>query len=169
MVAVANNDVIGFKGDIPWQGKLKGDQALFKEHTLNKAVIMGRKTWDSIPEKYRPLPNRMNIVLTSDEGESVPGRFNCGSLQDGIDLAILHGYEEVVLMGGERIYKEGMPLCDKMYITHVNASFEGDTFFSTPEEPEYSIQDVKHYPITDSREYSFDFFVLVKQPVEDVV
>ena len=122
MVARAANGTIGLNGKIPWQGRLKGEQAIFKEYTKDKAVIMGRKTWYSIPSKFRPLPNRLNLVLTSKP----KGLETCTEMLS-LESALLTaeqvpGYTEAVLIGGQRVYEEGLKFCDTLYLTTLDAN-----------------------------------------------
>ncbi len=160
MVARAANGTIGLNGKIPWQGRLKGEQALFKEYTKDKAVIMGRKTWYSIPSKYRPLPDRLNLVLTSNP----KGLETCKEVES-LDKALfaaeqVPGYTEAVLIGGQRVYEEGIDLCDTLYLTTLDAIFPGDTFFPDINMNQWRIAKEEHYPTIKGRDIAFTFQVL---------
>ena len=123
VVAMAANRVIGRDGTLPW--RLPTDLKNFKRVTLNKAVVMGRKTWESLP--VRPLPDRHNIILT----RRVDFRANGGTVVRGLDEAFDHavGSDEVMVIGGEEIYRLALPRADRIYLTEVWGSFEGDAKF----------------------------------------
>jgi dihydrofolate reductase len=123
VVAMAANRVIGRDGTLPWS--LPADLKNFKRVTLNKAIIMGRKTWESLPA--RPLPDRHNIILT----RRVDFRANGGTVVRGLDEAFDHalGSDEVMVIGGEEIYRLALPRADRIYLTEVLGSFEGDARF----------------------------------------
>ena len=123
VVAMAANRVIGRDGTLPW--RLPADLKKFKFVTLNKAVVMGRKTWESLP--VRPLPDRHNIILT----RCVDFQANGGTVVHGLDKAFDHasGTGEVMVIGGEEIYRLALPRADRIYLTEVRGNFEGDAKF----------------------------------------
>jgi dihydrofolate reductase len=128
-VAVAENGVIGVDGDLPW--KLSTDLKRFKEGTMGRPIVMGRKTYDSIG---RPLPGRLNIVVTRDRAWRAEGVEVVGSLQDAIVLGTargrcMAGVNEIAIIGGGQIYAQAVPLADKLHVTHVLAKLDGDTVF----------------------------------------
>ena len=114
-VAIAGNGVIGSKGGLPW--RLSTDLKRFKAGTMGKPIVMGRKTWESFPK--RPLPGRLNIVVTRDNTYRAEGAETAPSLRDAIALAKV------------RIYHQALPLADRLHVTHVLASVDGDTVFPT--------------------------------------
>lgn len=126
-VAIAENGVIGRDNGLPW--KLSTDMKRFKEMTMGKPIVMGRKTWDSFPK--RPLPGRLNVVVSRDKDFSADGALVAHSLDDALSLA--EGKEgadsEVAVIGGGQIYREALPLADRLHVTHVKAEIEGDTRF----------------------------------------
>ena len=126
--AEAHNHVIGLNGVMPWH--LPEDLAHFKRVTLGFPVIMGRKTWDSIPQRFRPLPGRMNIVVShqADFLASPPpnGMRSCDSLQAALDMS--SQYSDVWVIGGAQIYAQTLPLASKVVVTHIDADFAGDAF-----------------------------------------
>lgn len=128
IAAVGRNGVIGAAGDLPW--RLPSDFAFYKRTTMGKPLIMGRKTFESIG---RPLPGRANLVVTRDKGFSAQGVETFGSLDAamarGIEIAARDGVEEIFINGGGDIYRQAMDRADRLYITHVDAEPEGDTFF----------------------------------------
>ncbi|PHZ84956.1 dihydrofolate reductase [Paremcibacter congregatus] len=128
IVAVAENGVIGKDNDLPW--KISSDMKYFKETTMGKPVIMGRKTFQSIG---RPLPGRTNIVITRDTGfapEGVIPAFTLEmALEVGKSLAEAKGLDEVMVIGGAEIYKLCLPDADRLYLTRVHGDVEGDATF----------------------------------------
>jgi dihydrofolate reductase len=124
IAAVAKDGVIGRDGDLPW--RLPDDLAQFKRRTLGKPVIMGRKTWESL---RRPLPNRLNLVITRQRDYRADGATVTGSLDAALEIAKRSGAEEAVVIGGAAVYTEALAIADRLVITHVDASVEGDTHF----------------------------------------
>lgn len=162
-VCQASNRVIGANGGIPWQGKLKGEQKLFRDFTSGKAVVMGRKTWESIPAKYRPLPNRLNIVLTSKEDYIIDGvALRADSVGQAIQIAKVLYHTEVVFIGGQRVYEESKGLWDKLYLTTLEKEFEGDTLFPELDKEEWRQDQELIFPEEEKRVSAFKFEVLTK-------
>ena len=131
-VAIAENGVIGSKGGLPW--RLSTDLKRFKAGTIGKPIVMGRKTWESFPK--RPLPGRLNIVVTRDKAYRAEGAETVSSLRDAIALAEIRGrcmaaVDEICVIGGGEIYRQALPLADRLHVTHVLASVDGDTVFPT--------------------------------------
>ena len=128
VVAVAGNGVIGRDGDLPW--RLPSDLKRFKQLTLGKPVVMGRKTWDSIG---RPLPGRPNIVVTRDPAFSAPGATVVASLDEAIAAARREaetlGVDEICVIGGGQVYAQAFDRADILHVTHVEADVAGDTRF----------------------------------------
>lgn len=124
IVAVAQNGIIGTGGTMPWH--ITEDFAHFKAVTLEHSVVMGRKTYESIG---RPLPRRRNIVISRNSDLRIEGCEMATSLEGA--LAMCEGEEEVFVIGGGEIYRQAMPSSNKLYITHVGVSVEGDTRFPT--------------------------------------
>lgn len=136
-VAIAENGVIGREGGLPW--RLSSDLKRFKADTMGKPIVMGRKTWESFPK--RPLPGRLNIVITRDPSYRAGGAEVVHSLRDALTLAKASGRcppgatDEVCIVGGGAIYAQALPLADRLHVTHVKASIDGDTRFP-PIDPE---------------------------------
>ena len=128
IAAVAENRVIGVGNAIPW--RLPSDFAFFKRMTVGKPLVMGRKTFESIG---RPLPDRVNIVVSGQKGYQPDGVLVFDGLAAALDhaqsIAAADGAGEVMVAGGETIYRAAMPLADRLYITHVALAPEGDAFF----------------------------------------
>jgi dihydrofolate reductase len=121
---------IGKNNDLMWH--LPADMKFFKETTTNHVVVMGRKNYESIPEKYRPLPNRENVVLTRNEAYVAPNCHVFNSLEDCISYYSTKNEEKTVfIIGGGEIYKMALEasIIDEMYITHVDKKYDADTFF----------------------------------------
>lgn len=133
IVARARNGVIGRDGDLPW--RLKSDMAFFKAATMGKPVVMGRKTWDSLPRK--PLPGRLNIVVTRQPDYAADGAEVFASLVAALDRgraqARADGVAEVCVIGGAQIYAETLPVADRLYLTEVAAEPDGDACFPDPD------------------------------------
>jgi len=123
IAAVAQNGVIGNGNTLPW--KLPDDMRYFAEVTTNHTVIMGRKSWDSIPKKYRPLPNRRNIVITRQR-LIMTDQFDGAEVFNDIDAAIAASTGKVFIIGGAEIYWLAMPHVKTFMITEINADVEGD-------------------------------------------
>ena len=122
--ARARNNVIGLQGDLPWH--LPEDLAHFKRTTLGQPVVMGRITWESIPEKFRPLPGRRNVVVSRQSNYPAAGATVVDSLQAA--LALFHADEVVWLIGGAQLYAQGLPLASQVVVTDIDADFEGDAY-----------------------------------------
>lgn len=123
VVAVSRNGVIGREGGLPWH--ISSDLKRFKEITMGKPVVMGRKTWESLPRK--PLPGRRNIVITRQPGFVAEGAEVAATAEQA--LALCGGAPEVAVIGGGEIYRLFWPLVDRLYLTEVDLEVEGDTHF----------------------------------------
>mgnify|MGYP000341663956 FL=1 len=126
--ARSRNNVIGKNGDLPWH--LPEDLAHFKRTTLGCPVLMGRKTWESIPAKFRPLPGRANLVITRQKDWQADGAFVVHSLEEGIALALAHcpDGKDLWVMGGAEIYAQAAPIANEAVVTEIEATYEGDAF-----------------------------------------
>ena len=124
--ARARNGVIGANNTLPWH--LPEDLAHFKRTTMGAPVIMGRKTWDSLPPKFRPLPGRTNIVVTRQENLSEKGLQRASSLREALSICEQLGAPEVWVIGGAQIYTEAEPLAHRAVVTEIDRDFEGDAF-----------------------------------------
>ena len=133
IVAYTKNRVIGNKGAIPW--RIKGEQRRFRELTTGNVVIMGRKSYEEIG---RALPNRFTIVGSRTANFEAENCVTVPTLNDAIEYAKKNRPDEnIYLSGGAGIYKEGLPLAEKLFITEVDAVIEGDTFFPEFDESKY--------------------------------
>ena len=122
--ARARNGVIGKNNQMPWH--LPEDLAHFKRVTLGQPVIMGRKTWDSLPERFRPLPGRLNIVVTRQGDWQAEGALRAASIEDAVRLC--GDATDAWIMGGAEIYRLAEPLASTAVVTEIDADFEGDAF-----------------------------------------
>ncbi|MDB5161037.1 MAG: dihydrofolate reductase [Candidatus Saccharibacteria bacterium] len=125
IVAISDNGVIGKDGKIPWY--VRGEQARFKEITMGKPIIMGRKTHESIG---KTLPGRLNVVISTNADYKVAeGSVLVHSLDEALNLPDVANAEEMLIIGGSRLIEEAMPRADRLYLTLVHTHVDGDTFF----------------------------------------
>jgi len=122
--ARARNGTIGKDGQMPWH--LPEDLAHFKRITLGQPVIMGRKTWDSLPARFRPLPGRVNIVITRQSDWQAEGALRANSIEDAMRLC--GDAPDAWIMGGAEIYRQAEPLASTAVVTEIDADFDGDAF-----------------------------------------
>ncbi|MCP9764108.1 dihydrofolate reductase [Lacihabitans soyangensis] len=158
IVAVAENGVIGKDNQLLW--RLSEDLKLFKKRTSHHVVIMGRKTYDSIG---KPLPNRLNIVISRSKDLKIEGCTVANTLQDAIEIAKNESdKDEVFIIGGEKIYTLAENLATKLYLTKVNASLEGDAFFNLkPYENWRTISSVSYFK-DEKNEYDFEVLEIIR-------
>src|SRR5690242_9660125 len=133
VVAMAENRVIGNLGALPW--RIPEDMKWFKEITMGKPCIMGRKTWDSLPKK--PLPRRTNIVISRSPQFRAEGAVVVTSIDSAVAAAMREQPEEIAVLGGAQIYAEAMTRADRIYLTRVHRAFDGDAHFPTLSEREW--------------------------------
>lgn len=124
VAAVAENNVIGRSGALPW--RLPADMERFKTLTLGQTVLMGRTTWESLPTKFRPLPGRLNIVLSRQQDYSAPGAYTFRSLDEALNVNL---GPMICVIGGQHLYAEALRLADELHLTLVHAKPEGDALF----------------------------------------
>lgn len=123
--ARAANGVIGLNNSMPWH--LPEDLAHFKQLTSGHPVVMGRKTWDSLPERFRPLPGRTNIVVTRSADWQAEGVVRASSLEEALHIGAQHG-DIVWVMGGAQIYAQALPLADAVEVTIIHQDIDGDAY-----------------------------------------
>jgi dihydrofolate reductase len=154
------NGVIGRDGALPW--RLKSDMALFKQVTMSKPVIMGRKTWDSLPKK--PLPGRLNLVLSRDGSFEPQGAVVCETLSEALEIAREHaaedGVDEVCVIGGTALFELTLPRARTLYLTEVQADVEGDAYFPSFPESEWKEVRREAHAAGEGDEHAFVFRVL---------
>ena len=126
VVAVADNGVIGDHGRIPW--RIPDDMKFFKDITMGKPCVMGRKTWDSLPRK--PLPGRTNIVLTRDSAFAAADAAIVYTMDEALAFAASETPREICVIGGEGVYQAALPRASRIYLTEVHRDFPGDAHFN---------------------------------------
>jgi len=161
IVARAQNGAIGKDNDMIWS--LPDDMKYFKETTRNHHVLMGRKNFDSLPDSFRPLKNRVNIVITRNKDWSYDGTQVFHDVQAGIDYAHANNEEELFVIGGGEIYKQCLPFADRLYITEVYAEFpEADAYFPDVDLSEWKELSRTKHPTDEKHKYTFDYVVYEK-------
>ena len=150
IVAIAQNGTIGDKNSLLWH--IKEDMRFFRTTTSGHPVIMGRKTFESLGSK--PLPKRTNIVITRADRE-FEGALTAHSLEEAIRMA--GEDEEIFIMGGAQIYREALAVADRMYITHVERDYEGDTAFPEIDYSQWKLVDVVRHERGEEYESPFEF------------
>lgn len=161
IAALTKNRVIGKNNNLPWH--LPDDMKYFMQTTKEHHVIMGRKNYESIPEKFRPLPNRTNIVVTRQKNFTAPGCHIVHTLEAGIDMARREGEKELFIIGGSEIYDLGMAYADQLYLTEIDTILEGDTYFPPINKEEWKELSRTHHEADARHAYSFDFVVYKKK------
>jgi len=150
IAAVAENLVIGKDNDLIWN--LPDDMKHFKDTTSGHYIVMGRKNFDSM---RRALPNRTNIVITRQKDYEAPGAVVTHSLKEALDYAEANGQEETFVIGGGEIYAQALSLADKLYITSVHASFDGDTYFPEVDYSQWEELESRIYQQDERNKYPF--------------
>jgi dihydrofolate reductase len=160
VVARSANGVIGREGGLPW--RLKSDMALFKSTTMGKPIVMGRKTWDSLPRK--PLPGRMNLVLSRDGSFEPQGALVCDRFDEAVQIAREEaeddGATEVCVIGGEALFALALPKARRLYLTEVQAEVEGDARFPAFDESQWREVRREEHPAGEGDDHPFVFRVL---------
>jgi dihydrofolate reductase len=163
VVAAAENSVIGRGGGLPW--RIPSDLKTFRRLTLGKPIIMGRKTFQSIG---KPLDQRDNLVVTRDPAFHAPGIIVAGSLEAALDkaraLAAAKGHDEIMVIGGAELYRQALPLVDRIYLTRVHAEPQGDALFPPLSAGEW--REVSREPLPrDARdEHACTLVILERRP-----
>lgn len=161
IVAVSENGVIGKDNDLIWH--LPKDMKFFKDSTQGHHVIMGRKNFESIPHKFRPLPNRTNIIVTRQSGYVAEDCIVVNSIEDSLKIAEKNGDDEPFIIGGGQIYKVALEnnLVNRVYLTRIHHSFDGDTFFPNLSE-DWKIIEREDCVADEKNKYNYSFLVLEK-------
>ncbi len=158
IVAVAKNNVMGKDNDIPWY--LPADLKYFKATTLNRHIIMGRKTFQSIG---RPLPKRTNIVITRQPFFIASGCLTSHSVEHALSLAHDNGEEEAFIIGGGQIYEMSMPYWDRLYLTEVDLEIDGDVFFPKINFDEWNLKVNDLHEADEKNEHPYTFKIYEKK------
>jgi dihydrofolate reductase len=163
VAAVAQNGVIGKNNDLPWY--LPDDMKFFMETTKGHYVILGRKNYESLPKKFKPLPNRINIVVTRQNNYDAAGCIVVNNIEEAMSVARDNGEPEAMVIGGSEIYKLALPMADKLYITEVLATVPGDVKFPAYDKSEWREVSRIHHAKDERHAYAFDF-VLYERKVK---
>ena len=153
IAAVAENNVIGKDNQLVWH--LPADMKYFRHKTMGHCVIMGRKNYDSIPEKFRPLSGRTNIIITRQKNFSAPGCIVVNTIEAALQESKNKNETECFIIGGADIYNQTLKLCDNLYYTKVHASLEGDAFFPEPDWSRWKLLNQKNFQQDEKHNYSF--------------
>lgn len=160
IAAVAANGVIGKDNDLAWH--LPDDMKFFQEKTKGHHVIMGRKNYDSLPSKFKPLPQRANIIVTRQQDFKAEGCSVVHSIEEALEICRKNGEEEAFIIGGGEIYRLGFNYANVMYITEIKKPYEGDTYFPKYNKNGWKEVGRNHHPADDRHESAFDFVKYVK-------
>lgn len=152
ILAMSENRVIGNHNQLPW--RLPADLRHFKAITSGHPILMGRKTFESIG---RPLPNRLNIILTRDKRYLAEGCEVVSSIEDAMKRAEATGSEEIFIIGGAEIYRQLLPQTECIYMTLIHHPFEGDAFFPPLEEDEWKAVEEEHHEPEGENHYAYSF------------
>ena len=152
IAAIADDYAIGYKKKLPWH--LPADLKHFKELTTGGTVLMGKRTFESLPNG--PLPNRKNIVLTSILSEAVnEGYFEADSMEDALEICA--NIENVFVIGGAAVYKQFMPVADAMYLTWVHGDFQADTYFPDIDFSQWKETSRTDHAPDEKNQYAYSF------------
>lgn len=161
IVAMDENRLIGSDNALPWH--LPADLQRVKQLTTGHAIILGRKNFESIG---RPLPNRKNIIISRDPGYDAPGCVVVNSIDAALDAA--EG-EDVFIFGGARIYEQMFDLAERMYLTLIHATFEGDTWFPDYDPAAWTEIERRDFTADEKNPYNYSFITLEKKPLSRAV
>lgn len=156
IVAMDRNRLIGAQGTMPW--RLPADLRWFKKVTMGKPVVMGRKTYESIG---KPLKGRRNVVLTRDRQYSAPGCVVVHSIEEAIHAS--ENGEEVMIIGGAQLYRQFLPRSERIYLTRIEAAFEGDTYFPDFSEEQWQIVFDEQHEAGEHNRHPFRFQILERK------
>jgi dihydrofolate reductase len=164
IVATSTNLVIGKDNDLPWH--LPTDMKYFKDTTKGHIVVMGRKCWESIPEKYRPLPNRTNIVMSRDKNYVAEG----ASVSDDLEKLLKmheHSDKEVFIIGGANLYKEAFQYAHRLYLTQIYSEVEGDVYLEGLESKDWCL--IEGSEMHEENGFKFRFELYKKNDKKDCI
>lgn len=162
IVAATENNVIGLENDLPWS--LPDDMKFFKETTKGHYVIMGRKNYESLPPKWRPLPNRSNVIVTRNKDLKIEGTTVVNSIEEGIEVAQNDKELETFIIGGGEIFHQSLDLIDRIYFTQIHTEIEGDTFYPEIDMTKWEEVSRREHPADERHPYSFTFLIYEKKP-----
>lgn len=164
IVAIAQDGAIGAGGDLIW--RLPADMKYFKELTMGHHVLMGRKTYESIPDKFKPLPGRINLIVSRQKDYHPEGVEVFSELQDAVDYARSHGEQTLMVIGGGEIYRQTVPMADMVFLTRVYQDFPAaDTHFHFPPKTGWREISRTHRAKDDKNAFDVDFLVFEKNTI----
>lgn len=152
VVAAAENNAIGKNNQLLWH--LPNDLKFFKNTTWAGVVIMGRKTFESV---NKPLPGRLNIVVTGNKDWKPEGVLTAGDLKEAVELASQENFKKIFIIGGGEIYKQSMPLADIIYMTRVHTQIDGDTFFPVIDPHEWQLKEKNDFSKDEKHAFDYSF------------
>jgi dihydrofolate reductase len=158
IAALDTNGVIGYEGGVPW--RLPADMRWFRQVTIGKPVIMGRRTYESIG---KPLPGRHNIVVTRQPGYRASGCEVVNSPGAALRAAAAHNPVEIMVIGGATLYAALLPQASRLYLTYIDGSFPGDTYFPPVDVSEWAVEAEQSHPADDRHSTPFRFVVLTRK------
>ena len=158
IVAASTNNAIGKKGQLLWN--LPNDMKFFKNTTWGMTVVMGRKTYESVD---KPLPGRVNIVITNQANWSAEHVVVAKDLPDALEKAKATNCKEIFIIGGGEIYKQSMDIADRIYMTRVHAELEGDTFFPVIDGSKWELKQNLDFAVDTKHQYAYSFQVWEKK------
>lgn len=161
IAAMSRNRVIGKNNDLPWH--LPDDFKFFKEKTKGHHVIMGRKNYESLPPKFRPLPERTNIVLTRNSLFKAKETIILSTLSDALEVAKKNNEKEAFIIGGGEIYLLGLEYAHRIYLTEIAAEISGDTFFPALNPEIWHEVERIHHSDDANHQFAFDFVTYEKK------
>ena len=156
VVAMDENRLIGRDNDLPW--RLPDDMGWFRRQTMGKPCIMGRKTYDSLPDRFRPLPGRLNIVVTRNREYEAPGAVVVHSIGDAIKAA--GDVEEIAIIGGADLFRRLLPIADRLYLTQIHGAAEGDVYFPQFEMDGWDQTFRQEHPADERHRFAFTWLIL---------
>jgi dihydrofolate reductase len=162
IASVARNGVIGNGNELAWRER--EDQRWFRQQTIGCPVIMGRRTWDSLPPAYKPLPDRNNIVVTRQQGWTEPGVITMHDIASALQYAQLSAVtidaHSIFVIGGAQLYTQALPLADKLIITEIELDILGDVLFPSWPRAQYTrIASQPHHSFVYNCGYSFVTYI----------
>ncbi len=161
IVATASNRVIGKDNDIPWY--LPADLKYFKKTTLNHHILMGRKSFQSIG---KPLPKRTNVIITRNPYFIATNCLVASSLEEALEIAYDNGEKEAFIIGGGEIYRQSIPLLDRLYLTEVAIAPEGSVYFPELNWDEWTLVSEEAHEPDEKNEHAYVFKIFDKKPTE---
>ena len=161
IVAAAENNVIGKNNNLPWH--LPADMKYFREKTMGHCVIMGRKNYDSIPLKFRPLHGRTNIIVTHQNNFSADGCIVVNSVDEALQESKKQNETEAFIIGGGEIFSQAVGIANKIYLTRIHSSVEGDVYFPELSPTDWIEESAQHFKADEKHKFDYSFLVLIKR------